>query len=82
MPPGDEYCKKAAELIARSAQEPDPLQRVDLRKLAQAYLRLAEQAERNAASDIVYATPRHDQPNVQQQQQQQSQSRREDDKSC
>jgi hypothetical protein len=79
MPPGDEYCKKAAELIARSAQEPDPLQRVDLRKLAQAYLRLAEQAERNAASDIVYKTSRHDQPNVQQQQQ--LQPPREDDES-
>jgi hypothetical protein len=79
MPPGDEYCKKAAELIARSEQEPDPLQRLDLRKLAQAYLRLAEQAERNAASDIVYETPRHDQPNVQQQQQ--PQSPRKDDES-
>ena len=79
MLPGDEYCKKAAELIARSAQEPDPLQRVDLRKLAQAFLRLAEQAERNAASDIVYETPRYDQPNVQQQQQ--LQSPRKDDES-
>ena len=80
MPRGDEYCKKAAELIARSAQEPDPLQRVDLRKLAQAYLRLAEQAERNAEADIVYGTPRHDQPNIQQQQQ--LQSPRKDDESC
>jgi hypothetical protein len=77
MPPGDEYRKKAAELIARSVQEADPFQRVDLQNLAQAYLRLAEQAERNAATDIVYETPRRDRPHVQQQQQ--LQPPREDD---
>jgi hypothetical protein len=72
MPPGDEYRKKAAELIAHGMQDPDLFRRIDLQNLAQAYLRLAEQAERNAASDIVYETPRHDQPNIQQQQQPQS----------
>jgi hypothetical protein len=85
MPPGDEYRKKAADLTARSLQEPDLVQRLDLANLAHAYLRLAEQAERNAETDIVYETPQHDQPNIQQQQQeqeqQQQQSPRKDDES-
>jgi hypothetical protein len=38
-------------------QNPDLFRRIDLQNLAQAYLRLAEQAERNAETDIVYETP-------------------------
>ena len=62
------YRAKAAELTARAAVESDRAQRAELNALAQSYLRLAEQAERNSRTDIVYETPSQ-QPAAQQQQQ-------------
>jgi hypothetical protein len=56
MSAGDQYRVKAAELRARAHQEPAETQ-AELEALAQSYLRLADQAERNSQTDIVYETP-------------------------
>jgi hypothetical protein len=63
----DEYHAKANEFLAKAAREIDPLLRSEYQQLGQGYLRLAEQAERNLRSDIVYQTPSR--PAAQQQQQ-------------
>ncbi len=52
MSTGDQYRKVAAELQARAAKEQNELWAADLNKLARAYRRLAEQADRNSCSDI------------------------------
>jgi hypothetical protein len=54
MTPGDEYRVRAANLKARAKREAKPSVRAELEGLAQGYLRLAEQAERNSHTDIVY----------------------------
>jgi hypothetical protein len=68
MPTADEYRIKAAELSARAMTERNPLLRAQYENLALSYLRLADQAEKNARTDIVYEPPR-EQPQLQQQQQ-------------
>jgi hypothetical protein len=73
MPSANEYRIKAAELNALGKNEPDQLARANFINLALAYLRLAEQAEKNAATDIVYETPSAKVQHHQQQQQQQPQ---------
>jgi|SRR5947209_657972 hypothetical protein len=70
MPTADEYRMKAAELRARSELEHEAGVRAELDQLALAYLRLAAQAEKNAATDIVYETPAADTRQPAQQQQQ------------
>jgi len=65
MPAGDEYRNKAAEIMEKAKDEADPRLCAELAKLVYAYLRLAEQADRNALTDLVYETPSH----VQRQQQ-------------
>src|SRR5260221_11192856 len=72
MTPADAYLIKAGDLAALARAESDPFQRAELERLSLAYLRLAEQAERNSLTDLVYETPptSSDQPQVQQQQQQ------------
>lgn len=57
MNPGDAYRIKAAELHARAKFETGPGMRSELQSLALAYVRLAEQAERNLHADISYETP-------------------------
>jgi hypothetical protein len=57
MATGDTYRVKAAELRARAQREPNPAVQSELEALAQSYLRLVDQAERNSHSDIVYETP-------------------------
>jgi hypothetical protein len=57
MSGGSAYRLKAAELAARATTEQDPSTRAELESLALAYLRLADQADRNQASDLVYETP-------------------------
>lgn len=75
MPTGDEYRIKAAEMSDRARREANPVVRAEYDNLAMSYLRLADQADRNARSDIVYETPpvrdSVQQPQPQQQQQQQ-----------
>jgi hypothetical protein len=57
MPPGDAYRAKAAELFGKSATEANAEARAELETLALSYLRLADQADRNSTTDIVYVTP-------------------------
>ena len=52
-----DYRLKAAEFVARAQQEPAETTRIAYRLLAQSYLGLAELAERNSRTDIVYETP-------------------------
>jgi len=57
MPTGQEYRVKAADLFGRARNEPNQLVRADCEVLALSYLRLADQADKNATNDIVYETP-------------------------
>jgi len=66
----NDYRIKAAELLARSKLERDSAARAELDHIALSYLRLADQAEKNAATDIVYETPAPSTQPVAQQQQQ------------
>ncbi|MFY9757377.1 MAG: hypothetical protein WAK37_15680 [Pseudolabrys sp.] len=68
MVAGDKYkyCAKALELLARAEIESDPQMRAELENLAAAFLRLAEQAERNAQFDLAYepTSPKTDDSNL------------------
>jgi hypothetical protein len=57
MAAGDRYRGKALDLLARADGEGDPSLKAELEHLAAAFLRLAEQAERNAALTIDFALP-------------------------
>jgi hypothetical protein len=57
MTAGNEYRVKAAEFRAKAATENDPEIKAEFESLARAYLRLAEQAERNSELDLTYETP-------------------------
>jgi hypothetical protein len=54
MATGDQYRIKAAEFHAQAQSVASP---VGFANLAKAYLRLAEQADRNALVDLVYEPP-------------------------
>ncbi|MBX9847145.1 MAG: hypothetical protein K2Z80_35605 [Xanthobacteraceae bacterium] len=77
--PGDSYRIKASELNAEARLEADAQRRKELKSLAMAYLRLADQAERNAQNNVVYETPPPRSAVQQQQQQSQAQARSKDD---
>jgi hypothetical protein len=55
---GDEYRTKALELLARAEVESSSSLKVEFESLAAAYLRLAEQAERNEALIVEVELPR------------------------
>jgi hypothetical protein len=57
MTSGDQYRVRAAELHARAINDSNSQQRLQFETLAQSYLRLAEQADRNQQLDISYETP-------------------------
>jgi hypothetical protein len=57
MNPAEAYRIKAAELDAQARREHKASVRLELFHLATAYIRLAEQADRNSHMDIVYETP-------------------------
>jgi hypothetical protein len=57
MAAGDNYRAKALELLAHAETERDQAARAELESLAAAYLRLAEQAERNSALTIEFDLP-------------------------
>ena len=64
MAVGDNYRAKALELLVRADTEGDLEMRAELENLAAAYLRLAEQAERNSKLDPYEPPPRWiDDPN-------------------
>jgi len=71
MTSADYYRTLAADCAARARKETDPATRAEWDLMRAGYKRLAEQAERNATTDIVYETPTRDQPCVQRQQQMQ-----------
>jgi len=60
MASGDGYRAKALELLAHADTESDPLLRSGFENLAAAYLRLAEQAERNTKLIIEFDLPDND----------------------
>jgi hypothetical protein len=70
MTPAERYRQMAQELKAKAAKESNYAIKVEWETLAAAYDRLAEQAERNALTDIVYETPSANERPVTQQQQQ------------
>jgi len=54
MTAAERYRVVAAEFKARARSEQSPSLRAELKNLALSYIRLADQAERNAATDVVY----------------------------
>jgi hypothetical protein len=69
MTPADMYRVKAGDLAALAKAETDPFGKAEYKRLSLAYLRLADQAERNSRTDVLYETP----PPVEQRQVQQQQ---------
>ncbi len=77
MTTGDQYRVKAGDFAALARAESDPFAKAEYEKLSLAYLRLADQADRNSEIDVVYATPlAAQQQQAQQQQQVQPQQKR------
>jgi len=74
MAAGDDYRIKAADVNAKAQGETSPHTRAELKKLVLAYLRLADQADRNANLPPL-ALGEQSRPPVQQQQQPQSRIR-------
>ena len=54
MSPADRYRALAAHLRTRATREQNPTLRAQWTNLAQSYVRLAEQADQNSRTDIVY----------------------------
>ena len=74
MTSADHYRALAAQFDAKAKQEADWQVRAEWEHMARSYHRLAEQAERNAQTDVTYETPPPRPPAAppaQQQQQQQ-----------
>jgi hypothetical protein len=80
MSSADEYRAKAGELLAAAQKEHSSITRAELENIAAAYLRLADQADKNAKTDLVYESPRPANQQVQQHQQQQQQQPQPDKK--
>lgn len=57
MNAADNYRAKAAELDALARPHSTPTASSDYRRMAHWYRRLAEQAERNTATDVTYEPP-------------------------
>ena len=70
MTPADVYRVKAGDMASLARAETDPFQKTEYERLSLAYLRLAEQAERNSQNDVVWEPLPMDRPTAQAQQQQ------------
>ena len=57
MSDADEYRRKAAEFRAKAVNASGAFLRRSFASLAAVYVRLAEQADRNAQTDITYSPP-------------------------
>ncbi|HET7680601.1 MAG TPA: hypothetical protein VFK79_10760 [Xanthobacteraceae bacterium] len=57
MTPAEQYRVKANEFLVLANGEANPELQVEYARMAQSYLRLADLAERNSQTDIVYETP-------------------------
>ena len=77
MTSADHYRALAAQCDAKAKQEADWKIRAEWEHMARSYHRLAQQAERNAQTDVTHETPlpRPAAPPAQQQQQQQPQAK-------
>ena len=53
----EEYRHHAGKCLALAEESTDPVVRLGLIDMAHAWLRLAEQAEKNSQVDLVYETP-------------------------
>ncbi len=84
MSRSDDYRHNAANCLAVAEQTADAGARAMLIAMARAWHTLADQADRNSKSDLVYETPQPPppQPVVQQQQQQQQQQPDNDKREC
>ena len=56
MTGGNEYRKRASEFEALAKRQSDSNKKIEFAGLARGYWRLAEQADRNSATDIVYGS--------------------------
>ena len=54
MSTADQYRVRAAEFAAMAKSEPAPALQTEYAKMAASYMRLAELADRNARTDVVY----------------------------
>ncbi len=57
MTPADRYRERAAEFRAQGANQNNPHIKAQCEALERAYLRLAEQADRNSRTDVIYEPP-------------------------
>lgn len=57
MTPASQYRVKAAEFAARAKSESSLALQVEFATMSASYLRLAEQADRNADTDVFYEPP-------------------------
>ena len=57
MSTADQYRVRAAEFAAMARSEPAPALQTEYAKMAASYMRLAELADRNAMTDMVYERP-------------------------
>ena len=57
MTSSDQLRFKAAQLLITAARETDPRIQAHYESIAQSYLRLADLAEPNSKTDVVYETP-------------------------
>ncbi len=76
MTTADQYRARAAELFTRARNETSPMIRSEWENLAKSYLHLAEQADRNSRTDIVYEPPQRWPTDGHAQQQQQPQPKK------
>jgi hypothetical protein len=79
MTPAEQYRVKASEMAALARAETHPFQKAEYERLSLSYLRLADQAERNSHTDVVYETPPAPAQQPQAQQQQQAQPDKKDE---
>jgi hypothetical protein len=70
-----EYQERAAECLQLANEATSPRHRARLLEMAQSWLRLLEQAEKNAQSDLAYETPPPRESITQMQQQQQQRAK-------
>jgi hypothetical protein len=59
MSTADVYRRRAASCILLAEESPQSASRLELMHMAQAWLRLAEQAEKNSETEIACAITRH-----------------------
>src|SRR3954469_2395317 len=74
MTPADQYRVKAGDMAALARAERDPFQKAEYERLSLSYLRLADQADRNSRTDLVWLDPLVNKPAAQPPAQQEQQA--------